>query len=48
MKGGRRREAGRRRREVSMAKAVGKLRKKGNDEKCRDCYYKTMMCARWT
>ena len=43
MKGGRRREAGRRSREATMAKTVGNLTKKENDEKCRDCCYKTMM-----
>ena len=45
MKGERRREAGRRRREATMAKTVGNLTKKGNDEKCEGCCYKTMMCV---
>ena len=45
MKGGRRREAGRRRREAAMAKAVGNLTTKRNDEKCRNCCYKIIVCV---
>ena len=45
MKGERRREAGRRRREATMAKAVDDSTKKENGEKCRIFCYETMMCV---
>ena len=41
----RRREAGRRRREVTMARAVGNLIGIQRNEKCRDRSYKIMLCA---
>lgn len=45
MRGERRREAGRRRREVIIARAVGSLIENGNAEPCRDRSYKDMLCA---
>lgn len=41
--GARRREAGRRRREVTMAKAVGSLSENESTELCRDLSYKIML-----